>query len=78
MGRYFKKTNIEEVSSYNLEAILLIMSYLKEHGNVSKDLTYYRLEILWSDWSEYKYCASFMNPNEELMEEFADWLDGKD
>lgn len=32
------------------------------------------LEDLWRDFSEERYCAVFMMPNDILVKEFANWL----
>ena len=53
-----------------------IMDYLNEHGTVLvKPLT---IEKLYYEFSEDKYCACWMCVNDDLLEEFSDWLDEYD
>ena len=53
-----------------------IMDYLNEHGTVLvKPLT---IEKLYYEFSEDKYCARWMCVNDDLLEEFSDWLDEYD
>ena len=50
-----------------------ILDYLNEHGTLLvKPLT---VEKLYYDFSEDRYCASWMCVNDNVLEEFADWLD---
>ena len=53
-----------------------ILDYLNEHGTLLvKPLT---IEKLYYDFSEDQYCASWMCVNEDILEEFADWLNEYD
>ena len=50
-----------------------ILDYLNEHGTLLvKPLT---VEKLYREFSEDEYCASWMCVNDDVLEEFADWLD---
>ena len=53
-----------------------IFDYLNEHGTLLvKPLT---IEKLYYEFSYDIYDASWMDVNDDLLEEFADWLDGLD
>ena len=52
-----------------------ILDYLNEHGTLLvKSLT---VEKLYYEFSEDQYCASWMCVNDDVLEEFANWLDEK-
>jgi hypothetical protein len=54
------------------EDMKLILDYLKAHGKVLvKDST---IEDLYYGFSEEKYCAGWMCVDEQMLEEFEDWL----
>lgn len=50
-----------------------ILDYLGEHGilHVSGST----IERLYSDFSESEYCAGWMGVDDDLLEQFSDWLD---
>ena len=53
-----------------------ILDYLNEHGTLLvKPLT---IEKLYYGFSEDRYYASWMGANDNVLEEFADWLDELD
>lgn len=53
-----------------------ILNYLNEHGTLLvKPLT---VEKLYYDFSEDQYCASWMCVDDDILEEFANWLDEVD
>ena len=53
-----------------------ILDYLNEHGTLLvKPLT---IEKLYYDFSEDRYYANWMSVNDNVLEEFADWLDELD
>ena len=53
-----------------------ILDYLNEHGTVLvKPLT---IEKLYYEFSEDRYCAQWMCVNDNLLEEFSNWLDEYD
>ena len=54
------------------EDMRLILDYLNAHGKILvKDST---IEDLYYDFSDEKYCAGWMCVNDEILEEFEDWL----
>lgn len=54
------------------EDMRLILDYLNTHGKILvKEST---IEDLYYDFSDEKYCASWMCVNEQMLEEFEDWL----
>lgn len=54
------------------EDMKLILDYLNAHGKVLvKDST---IEDLYYGFSEEKYCAGWMRVDEQMLEEFEDWL----
>lgn len=54
------------------EDMRLILDYLNAHGKILvKEST---IEDLYYDFSDEKYCASWMCVNEQMLEEFEDWL----
>lgn len=53
-----------------------ILDYLNEHGTLLiKPLT---VEKLYYDFSEDRYCASWMCVDDDILEHFAKWLDEYD
>lgn len=53
-----------------------ILDYLNEHGTLLVKPSI--VEKLYYDFSEDQYCASWMCVNDDMLEEFADWLDEYD
>lgn len=50
----------------------LILDYLNAHGKILvKDST---IEDLYYDFSDERYCAGWMCVDEQILEEFEDWL----
>jgi len=58
---------------YYPEDMERILRYLNNHGNILVKPT--TIEQLYFEFSDNKYCASWMSVNEDILEEFADWLD---
>ena len=50
-----------------------ILNYLNTVGKIF--VSPKKIEELYEDFSEEKYCASWMGVNDELLEQFADWLE---
>lgn len=49
-----------------------ILNYLRKHGEIlANDST---IESLYYDFSDEKYDAGWMGVNEQMLEEFEDWL----
>lgn len=58
------------------EDMELILDYLNKHGEILVgELT---IESLYYDFSWEKYSAGWMSVNEQLLEEFEDWLEHYD
>ena len=58
------------------EDMKLILNYLNEHGTIlTSELT---IERLYREFSDLKYCAGWMGVNEQMLEEFEDWLENYD
>ena len=58
------------------EDMKLILDYLNEHGEIlTGELV---IEKLYRDFSDEKYCASWMGVNTQMLEEFEDWLEHYD
>lgn len=58
------------------EEMKLILDYLNEHGEILVDeLT---IEYLYRDFSREKYYAGWMCVDEQMLEEFEDWLEHYD
>lgn len=49
-----------------------ILNYLSKHGEILVDDS--TIENLYYDFSDIKYDASWMSVNEQMLEEFEDWL----
>lgn len=50
----------------------LILDYLNKHGKILvKPST---IESLYYDFSDDRYCASWMCVNDQMLEEFEEWL----
>lgn len=58
------------------EDMKLIIDYLKKNGEILVSMS--TIENLYYDFSSEKYCASWMSVNEQMLEEFADWLNDYD
>ena len=58
------------------EDMELILDYLNEHGDILVDEV--TIESLYYDFSWEKYSAGWMTVNEQLLEEFEDWLEHYD
>lgn len=58
------------------EDMKLILDYLNEHGEIL--VGELCIESLYRDFSDEKYCASWMGVNEQMLEEFEDWLEHYD
>lgn len=53
-----------------------ILNYLSKHGEILvNDST---IESLYYDFSYDKYCAGWMSVDEQMLEEFEDWLNDYD
>jgi hypothetical protein len=55
------------------EDMKMILNYLNEHGKILVSDS--DIEDLYCDFSDEKYCASWMGVNEQMLEEFEDWLE---
>lgn len=55
------------------EDMKMILNYLNEHGKILVSDS--DIENLYCDFSDEKYCASWMGVNEQMLEEFEDWLE---
>ena len=58
------------------EDMEMIMAYLNAHGTVLVDAD--RIEDAYYLFSDRVYCAGWMSVSDEILEEFADWLDTRD
>ena len=54
------------------EEMSKILKYLKANGEVLVEDK--KIENLYYEFSYYIYCASWMSVNEQILEEFANWL----
>lgn len=50
----------------------MILSYLNANGKLN--ITPKRVEELYEGYSEDVWCASWMGVNEDILEDFANWL----
>ena len=71
MSRYFK-LNTPETFRYP-EDFETIKSYLEEKGTIY--CTDKELEKMWEEFSDTEYSASWLSPDSESLERFAEWLD---
>ena len=53
----------------------VIMGYLATHGMLNADAK--EVEKLYREYSEDSWCAGWMNVDENILENFADWLEEK-
>lgn len=53
-----------------------IIKFLESRGKLN--ISYVRLEGLYGQFSDECYCASWMIPCDELLDEFAKWLSKED
>lgn len=50
-----------------------ILDYLRKHGEILVgELT---IERLYREFSDEKYCAGWMSVNNQILEEFEEWLE---
>ena len=54
------------------EDMNLILDYLNAHGKILVSES--TIEDLYFTFSDDRYCASWMGVNEQMLEEFEDWL----
>ena len=54
------------------EDMELLLSYLNEHGKLMIEPP--TLEKMYEGFSDDRYCAQWMDINEDILEEFAEWL----
>lgn len=73
MARYFDKNEDISMDSLTFGYVLYIKYKLDELGYFKGNLVL--LKNLWEIFSEDCYCASFLIPDDESVEHFADWLD---
>ena len=71
MSKYFK-LNTPETFRYP-DDLKNIKSYLEEKGTIY--CTDKELEKLWEEFSDTEYSASWLSPDSESLERFAEWLD---
>lgn len=64
--------NIEYPYEYP-EDMKLILDYLNAHGKIL--VTNRIIEILYREFSYDMYCAGWMSVDEDILEEFAEWLE---
>ena len=70
--KLFKFFNKKEEPRYP-EDVKYIRAELEKLGEVNG--TDYEIGQAWRDFSEECYCASFLNPDNESIKYFAEWLD---
>ena len=68
---YFKKRNNTSTN----EDVVAIRAYLSRVGDLSA--TDKEIEDKYAEFSESKYAAGWMRLDDELLDEFATWLDHK-
>lgn len=61
---------------FRVEDMNLILSYLKKHGEILVDES--TIERLYYDFSDEKYSAGWISPNEQTLYEFEEWLNELD
>lgn len=66
-----------EVNNFRYpEEMKRILDYLNKHGNILvKDSV---IESLYYEFSDERYCAGWMGVDEQMLEEFEDWLNDYD
>jgi hypothetical protein len=50
-----------------------IITYLNNNGKIQ--VSHKTIESLYYDFSDERYCAGWMCVNDNVLEEFADWLE---
>lgn len=68
---YFKKRNNTSTN----KDVVAIRAYLSRIGDLSA--TDEEIEEKYAEFSESKYAAGWMRLDDELLDEFATWLDNK-
>ena len=58
------------------EDMYKIIAYLERRGKLN--VNYNKLEDLYADFSDEKYCAGWMAVNDDLLMRFAKWLSVKE
>ena len=69
MKIYIKSSTIRFDYPEEMEAIL---NFLNEHGHIL--CTEETVQRMYREFSDEKYCAGWRCVDEEVLEEFADWL----
>lgn len=70
MSKYFELK--KEIEFNHPNDMKKIIEYLETVGTIH--CTHKKLESLWYDFSE-TYSAGWLNPDDELLSDFATWLD---
>ena len=71
MSKYFELT--KPVTIRYPHDMKIIHDYLCDHGKVY--CTVKELERMWENFSDTEYSASWLTPDSESLERFAEWLD---
>ena len=58
------------------EDMNLILNYLDKYGEILVDES--TIENLYYDFSDEKYSAGWMHPNEQILYEFEEWINELD
>ena len=75
MSKYFKPYNTEEDPTYPEDVRYIRTELESEYGTV--ECSNLKLGELWRDFSD-TYHASFLNPDDQFIKEFASWLEAQE
>lgn len=76
MRVYVKNGESDETQFRYPEDMKKIMDYLQAHGTVQVQEK--SIELFYEIFSDSQYDAGWLHVNDQILEEFADWLSKKD
>lgn len=76
MSKYFKPYNTEEDPLYPEDVKHIRVEIESKYGTL--DCSNKKLGELWRDFSDDIYFAGFVNPSDDTIKEFTDWLRGEE
>lgn len=73
MKAYTRHYGIEHYKFTYPEDMEILIKYLEDNGTLN--ITYKRLEELYFEFSEERYCAQWMDVDNDMLDLFSEWLE---
>ena len=75
MSKYFKRHEDNSTLIYPEDIFFIRKTIEEKYGSLT--CSNHKLDDLWRDFSD-TYSAGFLDPNENLIEEFTNWLESQE